>query len=545
MAEQDTYDYLPETGGIRLRRELGTLGLVAAAVCTVIGGGINVLSVEVQGKVAGVADMVPVAFIIGVTPALFTALAYAILASAMPRAGGGYVYVSRALDPFLGFMATTSKWFGLAACVGVIAYIDIPLLRDALEQWGATDAADALRGDFGTLWLPLIMVWVFWLINLLGMRTFGATVIVLMFLMLSGGLVLIVTGLLNTHGDFAARMMTNQDPVDVREIVRSTAATRGGLDELLKATGFLFFAYIGFATISQAGGEARDPSRTLPRAFVLSTCIIAGYYVLYSASVYHAIPWQYVEHVVTASEGGVTAPGLMGVLMPAFLAGFVAFTAAIALANDIPPMLMAVSRLFFSWAHDGIFPRALAVVNRRFHTPHWALTICALVASGVILECHFHPEQGFFASVDTVTISLLFTYLLVACSVIAFPRHNPELYEGVAFIRNRTAQVVVACLSVVTIAALLGIQIRTDLISLFDLATQRLNQGAGPLAAWTTSLYRSATMVWLLIMAIAAAIFAVMSSLKAQRGEDLAEVFRRLPAESEEAAQAPKAELFE
>jgi amino acid transporter len=108
-----------------LVRDLGLLALVATAVCNVIGGGINVLSVGIQHKVPGVGPYVPIAFLVGVVPALFAALAYAILASAMPRAGGGYIYVSRAFHPFVGFMATFSKWFGIAAAIGVIAYMDV------------------------------------------------------------------------------------------------------------------------------------------------------------------------------------------------------------------------------------------------------------------------------------------------------------------------------------------------------------------------------------------------------------------------------------
>ena len=94
---------------------------MATSVCTVIGGGINNLTVEVQESTPGVGPYVPLAFFLGAFPAIATALCYAILATAMPRAGGGYIYISRAVHPFVGFIATFSKWFGLAAAVGVIA----------------------------------------------------------------------------------------------------------------------------------------------------------------------------------------------------------------------------------------------------------------------------------------------------------------------------------------------------------------------------------------------------------------------------------------
>ncbi len=512
-----------------LRRELGLLGLVAVSMCTVIGAGINVISVEIQSKVDGVGWMVPLAFVLGVTPAVFCALSYASLASAMPRAGGGYIYISRAFHPFLGFMATASKWFGLSSVIGLLAYLDIPLMRDAAELWGYTGLAAVLNSAVGTLILPLLMVWVFWLVNVLGMRLFGATCIALMFLMLSGGAVLIFTGLTRSPADFAAVMQAQQG-IDVGQIVRESSAPVGGLAELIKATGVLFFAYIGFATISQAGGEARNPTKLLPRAFVLSAVAIAGYYVLYATAVYHVMPWQYVAHAVAESEAELTAPGLIGPLIPGVLAGFVAFTAAIALANDIPPMLMAVSRLFFSWARDGIFPKGLAAVNRLFGTPHWALTACALVASAVVIGCNVLGESGFFVVLDMVVLALLFTYMMVAAALIAFPRRNPDLYARVAFIRNRRGQVLVALGSILTVACLF--------VSVLSPDIAKLAEGLGD-GSFLKALAGSATVLWLVVMAIATVIFWTMWGRASACGEDPAAVFRALPDEGPDEIEVP------
>ncbi len=519
-----------------LRRELGLLALVAAAVCTVIGGGINVLSVEVQDKVPGVGSLVPIAFMIGVTPALFAALAYAILASAMPRAGGGYIYASRALHPFPGFLATWSKWFGLSSCIGVIAYIDVSLLRDAARMWGLEGVAEVLDTSVGTLWVPLIMVWAFWFINILGMRTFGATVIALMIFMLLGGACIIVTGFVHDQSDFVRVMAEESRAVDVDSIVRASTLEKGGLSTLIITMPFLFFAYIGFATISQAGGEAREATRNLPRAFVIATLIIAGYYVLYSWALYHAVPWQYIAHEVATSETRVTAPFLIGHLMPWWLAGFVALTAGVALANDIPPMLMAVSRLFFSWARDGIFPRRLAAVNARFGTPHWALTLCALVATGVIIECHVQPDTGFFTGVELVNMALLFTYMLIGLSVITFPYRNPELYRGVVFIRSRKAQVVIGLICILSIGALLAVQILTDVGATAE-RYQTMVQEHSTAMALLLTLYRSATVIWLLVLAVGAGIFGYVWNARRARGEDLEQVFKTLPEEVEEDTQ--------
>ncbi|MCB0292758.1 MAG: amino acid permease, partial [Calditrichaeota bacterium] len=99
----------PQTSG--LTRSLGLLGLAATGICSMLGAAINVVPFMIQRNVPGIGPYVLPAFLFAAVPAIFAALAYAILASAMPRAGGSYVYASRALNPYLGFVASFSQWF--------------------------------------------------------------------------------------------------------------------------------------------------------------------------------------------------------------------------------------------------------------------------------------------------------------------------------------------------------------------------------------------------------------------------------------------------
>jgi len=502
---------------VGLRRELTLVALVATAVCTVIGGGINVLTVEIQEQVPGIGHLAPLAFLLGAVPALFAALAYGVLSSAMPRAGGGYIYISRALHPFIGFIATFSKWFGLSAACGVIAYMDVALLKAAALHGNLEGLAHYLDSSSATLWLPLVMLWLFWLVNLVGIRSYGWTVIVLMSLMLLGGVVVIVYGFL-TPPEVGQRLVLesgNWKPTDL-------PPAQGGLSALLKAVSVLFFAYVGFASISQAGGEARNPSKLLPKAFLLSAAIIAGYYVLFSASVYHAVPWQTIARLVPGTD--LSVPEIMGVLMPPGLAIFVALMSALALANDLPPILLAVSRLFYAWAEDGIFPKWLAVLHPRFHTPHRALTVSTIVASLIAIGCNLH---GFFQGIDIVVIALCFTYLLIGVSVLTLPKHNPALYAQVAFLRARWAQVTAAILCLASIGFLLYQQVRDDLVNLVDHLAEATS-GTSKLMI----LFESNVVLWVAVMILGAAIFAWKWQSQKRQGLDPAEVFRTLPSDT-------------
>ena len=95
-----------------------------------LGASVYVVPFMIQRNAPGIGPYVLPAFVLAALPALLAAAAYAILSSAMPRAGGSYVYASRGLHPYLGFVASFSQWFGLSIAIGVISYIIIPCLRD-------------------------------------------------------------------------------------------------------------------------------------------------------------------------------------------------------------------------------------------------------------------------------------------------------------------------------------------------------------------------------------------------------------------------------
>ena len=62
----------------------------------------------------------------------------------------------------------------------------------------------------------------------------------------------------------------------------------------LSASAVLFASFIGFDSIAQAGGEAKNPGRNLPLAIGLAVGSVGVLYMLFTAAVYHAVPWQYI-----------------------------------------------------------------------------------------------------------------------------------------------------------------------------------------------------------------------------------------------------------
>ncbi len=132
----------------------------------------------------------------------------------------------------------------------------------------------------------------------------------------------------------------------------------------------------------------------------------------------------------------LTAPGLLGYLLaPAWTAAIVGFS-SFALFNSLPGMMLAVSRLMFAWAEDGIFFRSVSRVHPRWRTPHVAILVSSFMATAGIFGCHFAGD--FFLGVDVLVIGMLVNFTLVCLSVVFLARRNPALAVRVPRAHART-----------------------------------------------------------------------------------------------------------
>ena len=490
----------PQSG---LRRDLGLWPLTATGICAMLGAGINIVPFMIQRNVPGIGPYVLPAFLVAAVPALLAAFAYAMLSSAMPRAGGSYVYASRALNPYLGFIASFSQWFGLSIAIGVISYVIIPFIRDIAVPLDMPDVARFLEQGYVRLSLALLFLWLFVLVNIRGTRLYAMTLVPLMLLMFGLGAIVIFAGFYFDQQDFATALLTRES--------RSLPMTEAPFDIsiFLAAAAVLFSSFIGFDAIAQAGGEAKNPKRSLPLAVGLAILVVGAFYMLFTAAVYHAVPWQFIA--AEAQTHDITAPGLLRYfLSPGWTAAIVA-GAAIALINDLPAMLLAVSRLMFAWAEDRIFPAYFARVHGRHHTPAVALIASGCMASVGIVGSHLAGD--FFLGVDILVTSMLFNFFLMCLAVIVLPKRNIELARAISIVPSVRARLFIGYAGCISLGFFWMIHVWKDLSST------------------TTAWYFHSTPVWLIVMGIATIVYLLEVRRLRQRGINLDDIFKNLPPE--------------
>ncbi|MEI6740491.1 MAG: APC family permease [Gemmatimonadaceae bacterium] len=489
--------------GTGLRRDLGLLGLASTGICSMVGAGINIVPFALQRTVPGIGDWVLIAYGIAAVPATLAALCYAMLGSAMPRAGGSYVYASRAIGPYMGFLASFSQWFGLCMAIAVVSYVIPPFLRDiaVAAHWPSVAATLEQRGV--RLSLALVLLWTFVGVNIRGVSAVAKTLVPLMFLMFACGGLVIVTGFLQGPDPYRALLATRGETAML-------AGTRGAFWSVVPpAAAILFSSFIGFDAIAQAGGEAKNPERSLPLATGLAIVIVGAFYFLFTAAVYHTVPWQYVASASLVRD--VTAPGLLAPLVSPTVAVLMVAGAAVSLINDLPGMLLGVSRLCFAWAEDGVFPRGVTAVHPRTGAPTTALYLSAALATAGLLAGHFAGD--FFVGVDILVTAMLVNFLIMAWSVLQLPSRNPALAREMRVLSSRPLQRFVAVSALVLLALLLVVHTWRDLHA--------------SVPGW----YAHPTNVWLLVMTGGSLLYWREARALARRGGDLAAITAVLPPE--------------
>ena len=482
---------------------MGLLGLTATGISSMIGASIYVVPFMIQRNVPGIGPYVLPAFLFAAVPAVFAGLAYVMLASAMPRAGGSYVYASRAVSPYLGFVASFSQWFGLSIAIGVVSYVTIPFLRDMATLLDLPAIAAMLDQGVARISLALLILWAFVFINIKGVKLYERTVIPLMVMMFGLGAIVVVAGLNFDHVDFARALMAREGRVIAETHVDFNWTT------FLGGAALLFSSFIGFDSIAQAGGEAKDPSRLLPRAIGYAIVSVTVYYAVFAYALYHAVPWRFVAQEALVKD--VTAPGLLSYLLPAGWSALIILGAAIALLDDLPSMILSVSRLMFAWAEDGIFPARIAAIHPVHRTPLVAIVASGAMASVGIVGSHFAGD--FFLGIDIMVTSMLVNYLLMCVSVLLLPSTNPALSEKITVFRSRAIQRIISITGIGLLLGFLIIHISKDL--------------SAPVKAW----YFHSTLVWIMVMLVASVIFFYHWRALQKSGVDTAARFSTLPPE--------------
>ena len=366
-----------------LKRELGLIDVFSIASGAMISSGLFILPGIAFAK-AGPSMIV--SYMIAGLFALTGVLSQAEIVSAMPKAGGTYFYVKRALGPGVGTVEGLLTWFSLSlkgafALVGMAAFTSIFI-------------------DIDTRVIASVLTIIFVAVNLVGSKEAGRLQVVLCFFLFSALIYYIIRG----FSFVSVELMQPFNPY--------------GWIPTLTTAGFVFVSYGGLLKVASIAEEVKDPGKVVPLGMLLSLITVSLLYFLTVFVTAGVLEADILGSSLTPiSDGAEAFMGSSGKVVM----GIAAMLAFISTANA---GIMASSRYPLALGRDRLLPETLAKLGKRTGTPY-----IAVMLTGAIMICFIFFRVDIL--VKAASAVLILTYLLSCLSLIILRESRIQNYQPV------------------------------------------------------------------------------------------------------------------
>jgi APA family basic amino acid/polyamine antiporter len=397
--------------GANLVRELGASHAASIVIGVVIGSGIFLVPSEMM-QAAGSARLVYLTWVVGGIFSFFGAATYAELGAMKPQAGGEYVYIRDAYGPLPGFLC---GWTWTAVVKpSSLAAISTGVVR-ILANFAPLSFLGAHAIDFGHFFLTwgqfVAIGFVLFVsaVNYVGVRRAGN--FQLAFTILKIVLIVVIAAIAFTsHGSW-------------EHFAQTYPAATGGIAGFFAALAAALWAYDGWSDLNMVAEEVRDPERNIPLALMGGLIVIGALYMVVNAAVQYALP-----PAIVAASSSPMSDAVRASFLGAAAAVVVSAAMVVSLTATLNGVAMSGARMTFALSRDGNFFQALSRVHPRFHTPHIAIVMQA------VLSVFFLLLGGNFRQLFTLALFAEWLSYVAASSTLF-------VFHGKGFILNRPSRI--------------------------------------------------------------------------------------------------------
>jgi amino acid transporter/mannitol/fructose-specific phosphotransferase system IIA component (Ntr-type) len=306
------------------------------------------------------------------------------LVTAMPKAGGGYFFVTRSLGAGVGTVAGILSWFSLIfkatfALIGLSVYSEIIF-------------------SLNPKLIAILICLVFLIINYLGVSKAGKAQSVLVLLLFA----ILSYFFFNSAGN-----------IDFGNY--STFIKDFDISRILSASGFVFVSYGGLLKVASLAEETRD-SRMIPKGLIGALLTVAVLYTLIVFVTVGVLPGENLFNSLTPiSDAASASMGIKGKVLLS-IAAIIAFTSAANVG------IMSASRYPYALSRDNMFPKIFQRLSKKYKTPFVSIIVTGLIViSGLFLNLNL--------LVEVASTSLILTYILANFSVIVMRESRLTNYK--------------------------------------------------------------------------------------------------------------------
>ena len=403
-----------EVEGQVLRRVLGPVELTALGIGSIIGTGIFVLTGIAASQHAGPALVVSMTF--AAIACGFAGLCYAELASMIPVAGSAYTYAFATLGEFTAWIigwdlileyalsASTVAvgWSGYFVSLFDSMGLRLPRALTAAPGVEVTMAGGTTNHGLFNLPAALVALAVT-LLLVRGIKESARTNTVLVVIKVAVLIVFVAAGASYVKADNLQPFL----PPNTGEFGAF------GWSGVLRATGIIFFAFIGFDAVSTAAQETKNPQRDMPIGILSSLVICTVLYIAVGIVLVGIVHYSKLN-VSAPLAVGIDATGLT------WLSPLIKVSALFGMFSTMLVQLLGQTRIFFSMSRDGFLPSVFGRVHARYRTPH----VSTLLTGSVVAVAAGLTPIGVLGQL--VSMGTLLAFVLVCIGIIVLRKTDPD-----------------------------------------------------------------------------------------------------------------------
>lgn len=503
------------------------LGLVLAVVPFFAGSvfpGRNVLVILTMGTVL----------------ALFNGITYGMLAGAMPRSGGEYVYNGRVLHPAIGFMTnwgfTWSQLLGIAIYMSwTINYaisVSASVIGYSSDNQSLLDFSTWISGDWQTFGFGTLVLASVFLVQLRGMWFLKRFLNYMFVVAMIGSVITFIIFLMNDQASFTEHfnnfMSRVTDLPNAYDAVIAQAKDAGwtkesaSWEQYIVALPLAYWMYIGFTYSAYIGGEVKEPQKTQTRGVILA--LIVGYviYMITLSAYYRTVGTDfndaaaYLEY--TAGESPLPVTGVLN-----FFAGVLTTNTFVNVVVGLSfflwhylllfVMFTIIVRNMFAWSFDQILPTKMTTLTKGTHVPWLAILVASIAIEALLALFTF---SDLFSYVYNYIVIFSVAFWFTSFAAILLPYRRKDLFEAAPpSVRRKIGGV-----PLITIAGVINL----ILFSLILYASFKLPAFSGP-TGWKATAF----VVGIYLSGII--IYAVIAAFRKSRGVDFNLLYGEIPPE--------------
>lgn len=396
-----------EGGEHTLKKTLGPKSLVALGIGAIIGAGLFSLTGIAAAENAG--PGVVLSFMVAAAACVFAAMCYSELASMIPVAGSAYTYTYATMGEFVAWIIGWDLVLEYAVAASAVAVSWSRYVVSFLKGYGIHLPVQLTACPFdlnpGIVNIPAMVVIIgISVLLMVGIKESANVNAVIVVVKVAVVLTFILVG-------FHYINWKNYHP-----FIPPNTGTFGeyGVSGVMRAAGVIFFAYIGFDSVSTAAQESRRPAKDIPIGILGSLAICTVLYLAFSFVLTGMVNYKAMR--------GDAAPiaTAIGVTPFPWLQSLITLGAIMGLTSVILVMLLGQSRVFFSMSRDGLLPLIFSQVHPVWRTP-WKSNLIFMVMVG--LGAGFLPisQLGHMTSIGT-----LMAFIIVCAGVIVLRYSQPN-----------------------------------------------------------------------------------------------------------------------